>query len=123
MFSHVMVGSNDLERSRKFYDALFGKPAKTDDKGRLSYGRRGAVFMVSDPIDGEAATYANGGTIGFGFDTPEEVDAWHAAGCAAGGKSCEDPPGYRENAFGKLYLAYLRDPDGNKLCGLYRPEQ
>ena len=123
MFSHVMVGSNDLERSRQFYDALFGKPAKTVDKGRLSYGRRGAVFMVSNPIDGQAACHANGGTIGFGFDSPEEVDAWHAAGCQAGGKSCEDPPGYRENAFGKLYLAYLRDPDGNKLCGLYRPQQ
>lgn len=123
MFSHVMVGSNDLERSRKFYDALFGKEAKTDDKGRLSYGRRGAVFMVSNPIDGEAATFGNGSTIGFAFDTPEEVDAWHAAGCAAGGKSCEDPPGYRANAFGRLYLAYLRDPDGNKLCGLYRPQQ
>jgi catechol 2,3-dioxygenase-like lactoylglutathione lyase family enzyme len=123
MFSHVMVGSNDLERSKKFYDALFGKPARTDDRGRLSYGRRGSVFMVSDPINGEAATNGNGSTIGIAFDTPDEVDAWHAAGCAAGGKSCEDPPGYRENAFGKLYLAYLRDPDGNKLCGLYRPEQ
>ena len=123
MFSHVMVGSNDLERSRKFYDALFGKPAKTDDKGRLSYGRRGAVLMVSNPINGEPATIGNGSTIGFSFDTPEEVDAWHAAGCAAGGTSCEDPPGYRENPFGKLYLAYLRDPDGNKLCGLHRPEQ
>jgi len=123
MFSHVMVGSNDLERSRKFYDSLFGKPGKTDDKGRLSYGRRGAVFMVSNPIDGQAASHANGGTIGFAFDTPEEVDAWHAAGCAAGGASCEDAPGYRENAFGKLYLAYLRDPDGNKLCGLHRPAQ
>ena len=123
MFSHVMVGSNDVERSRQFYDALFGKPARTDDKGRLSYGRRGSVFMVSKPIDGQPACFANGGTIGFYFDTPEEVDAWHAAGCAAGGKSCEDPPGYRENPFGKLYLAYLRDPDGNKLCGLHRPEQ
>lgn len=123
MFSHVMVGSNDLERSRKFYDALFGKPARTDDKGRLSYGRRGSVFMVSNPINGEAACHGNGSTIGFAFNTPAEVDAWHAAGCAAGGKSCEDPPGYRENAFGKLYLAYLRDPDGNKLCGLHRPEQ
>ncbi len=123
MFSHVMVGSNDLERSRKFYDSLFGKPAKADDKGRLSYGRRGAVFMVSNPIDGQAATHGNGSTIGFNFDTPEEVDAWHAAGVAAGGTSIEDPPGYRENAFGRLYLAYLRDPDGNKLCGLYRPQQ
>ena len=123
MFSHVMVGSNDLERSRKFYDRLFGKEGKTDPKGRLSYGRRGAVFMVSNPIDGEPACHANGGTIGFAFDSPEEVDAWHKAGVDAGGTSIEDPPGYRENAFGKLYLAYLRDPDGNKLCGLHRPEQ
>ena len=123
MFSHVMVGSNDIERSRKFYDGLFGKPARTDDKGRLSYGRRGAVLMVSKPIDGQPASRANGGTIGFAFDSPEEVDAWHAAGIAAGGTAIEDPPGWRENAFGKLYLAYLRDPDGNKLCGLHRPAQ
>lgn len=123
MFSHVMVGSNDLQRSKLFYDALFGKEGRADDKGRLSYGRRGAVLMVSNPINGEPATHSNGGTIGFAFDTPEEVDAWHAAGCANGGKTCEDPPGYRENAFGKLYLAYLRDPDNNKLCGLYRPQQ
>jgi len=79
--------------------------------------------MLTSPIDGQAATHANGGTIGFNFDSPEEVDAWHARGVAAGGKAIEDPPGYRENAFGKLYLAYLRDPDGNKLCGLYRPQQ
>jgi catechol 2,3-dioxygenase-like lactoylglutathione lyase family enzyme len=118
-----MVGSNDLDRSKHFYDALFGKEGRRDDKGRLSYGRRGAVFMVSNPIDGQAATHANGGTVGFNFDSPEEVDAWHKAGVDAGGTSIEDPPGYRENAFGKLYLAYLRDPDGNKLCGLYRPQQ
>jgi catechol 2,3-dioxygenase-like lactoylglutathione lyase family enzyme len=123
MFSHMVVGSNDIERSRRFYDALFGKPARTDDKGRLSYGRNGAVFMVGKPIDGEPASHANGGTIGFWFDTPEEVDAWHEAGVAAGGTPIEDPPGYRENANGKLYLAYLRDPDGNKLCGLHRPAQ
>ena len=123
MFSHVMVGSNDLERSRQFYDALFGKPARSDDKGTLSYGRRGAVFMVSAPIDGKAACHANGGTIGFLFDNPEEVDRWHRTGVDAGGTAVEDPPGWRENAFGKLYLAYLRDPDGNKLCGLHRPAQ
>ncbi len=120
MFSHVMVGSNDLERSKTFYDALFGKPARRDDHGRLSYGRRGAVFMVSPPIDGAPATHGNGSTIGFVFDSPEEVDAWHAAGAAAGGTSIEDPPGIREGAFGALYLAYLRDPDGNKLCGMHR---
>ena len=123
MFSHVMVGSNDLGRSKQFYDRLFGKEGRTDDKGRLSYGRRGAVFMVSNPIDGQAACHANGGTIGFAFDSPEEVDAWHQAGVEAGGTSIEDPPGYRENAFGMLFLAYLRDPDGNKLCGLHRPQQ
>ena len=120
MFSHVMVGSNDLERSKSFYDALFGKEAKQDDKGRLSYGRRGAVFMVSTPIDGHEATHGNGSTIGFTFDSQAEVDAWHKAGVAAGGTAIEEPPGIRSNAFGALYLAYLRDPDGNKLCGLHR---
>ena len=123
MFSHVMVGSNDIERSKRFYDAVFGKEPRIDDKGRLSYGRKGAVFMVTQPIDGQPACHANGGTIGFNFDSPEEVDEWHRRGVDAGGTSIEDPPGYRENAFGKLYLAYLRDPDGNKLCGLHRPEQ
>jgi catechol 2,3-dioxygenase-like lactoylglutathione lyase family enzyme len=123
MFSHMMVGSNDLERSQSFYDALFGKPARVDAMGRLSYGRRGAVFMVTKPIDGKPACFANGGTIGFTFDNPEEVDAWHKAGIAAGGTSIEDPPGYREGPFGRVYLAYLRDPDGNKLCGSHRPAQ
>lgn len=123
MFSHVMVGSNDLDRSKSFYDALFGKEGRRDEKGRLSYGRKGAVFMVSKPIDGESATVGNGSTIGFLFDSPEEVDAWHRAGVDAGGTSIEDPPGIRSNAFGALYLAYLRDPDGNKLCGLHRVPQ
>jgi catechol 2,3-dioxygenase-like lactoylglutathione lyase family enzyme len=124
MFSHMMVGSNDLERSQKFYDQLFtsigSKPGRTDDKGRLSYGRNGAVFMVTSPIDGQPATRGNGSTIGFSLDSPEQVDTWHKAGVEAGGTSIEDPPGIRSNAFGALYLAYLRDPDGNKLCGLHR---
>jgi catechol 2,3-dioxygenase-like lactoylglutathione lyase family enzyme len=123
MFSHMMVGSNDIERSKIFYDALFGKEAYRDDKGRLAYRRNGAAFMVTKPIDGRPACHANGATIGFNFDTPEEVDAWHKAGLAAGGTACEDPPGYREGGFGRLYLAYLRDPDGNKLCALHRPPQ
>ena len=123
MFSHIMVGTNDAERSRDFYNRLFGKEGGTDDKGRTAWRNKGSVFMISRPINGESATPANGGTIGFAFDSPEEVDAWHKRGVEAGGTSCEDPPGYRENAFGKLYLAYLRDPDGNKLCGLHRPAQ
>ena len=120
MYSHMMVGSNDLARSKKFYDGLFEKEGRQDDKGRLSYGRKGSVFMVTAPIDGQPATPANGATIGFACDSPEEVDAWHQRGIAAGGTAIEDPPGIRSNAFGSLYLAYLRDPDGNKLCGLHR---
>ncbi|NUR13187.1 MAG: VOC family protein [Bradyrhizobium sp.] len=123
MFSHIMVGTNDPDRSREFYNRLFEKEGGTDDKGRTAWRTKGSVFMISKPINGEPACHANGGTIGFNFDTPEEVDAWHKRGVEAGGATCEDPPGYRENAFGKLYLAYLRDPDGNKLCGLHRPAQ
>jgi catechol 2,3-dioxygenase-like lactoylglutathione lyase family enzyme len=123
MFSHVMVGSNDMERSKRFYDALFdaigAKPGRQDDKG-VNYLHDGALFMVRPPKNGEAATHANGATIGFTIDNPEQVRAWHDAGVAAGGTSIEDPPGIRQGTFGPLYLAYLRDPDGNKLCGLHR---
>ena len=123
MYSHVMVGSNNLGVAKTFYDSLFEKEGRADDKGRLSYGRKGAVFMVTSPIDGLPATHGNGSTIGFAFDSPEEVDAWHRRGLAGGGTAIEDPPGVRSNPFGSLYLAYLRDPDGNKLCGLHRPAQ
>lgn len=124
MFSHMMVGSNDLDRSKKFYDALFtaigGREAMVDPKGRLMYMHNGGIFMVSAPIDGQPACHANGGTIGFAMETPEQADAWHAAGVANGGTAIEEDPGVREGAGMKLYLAYLRDPDGNKLCGLHR---
>jgi len=123
MFSHVMVGSNDVDRSQSFYDALFSaigsKPGRRDDKG-VNYLHNGALFMVRPPLNGQGATSANGGTIGFTIDSPEQVKAWHDAGVAAGGTSVEDPPGIRQGTFGPLYLAYLRDPDGNKLCGLHR---
>jgi catechol 2,3-dioxygenase-like lactoylglutathione lyase family enzyme len=124
MYSHMMVGSNDIAKSKTFYDAIFGavggKPAIQDDKGRLIYMHNGGLFIVTKPIDGKAATHANGGTIGFAMKNPAEADAWHAAGVAAGGTTCEDPPGVRTGAMGSLYLAYLRDPDGNKLCALHR---
>jgi catechol 2,3-dioxygenase-like lactoylglutathione lyase family enzyme len=125
MFSHVMVGSNDVERSKKFYDSLFGKEGRADAKGRLAWRHNGAVFMVTKPMDGNPAHPANGGTVGFNFDSPEEVDSWYQRAVEAGGRECEgcDPPGFREGQFGKLYLAYVRDPDGNKLCGLHRPAQ
>ena len=124
MFTHVMIGSNDMARSRSFYDALFatlgGKPSTQDPRGRLVYVHNGGRFMVTAPIDGQSATHANGGTIGFAAASPAEVDAWHKAGTENGGTSIEDPPGVRQGAAGQLYLAYLRDPDGNKLCALHR---
>jgi catechol 2,3-dioxygenase-like lactoylglutathione lyase family enzyme len=124
MFSHIMVGSNDIGRSKKFYDAVFGamgaKPGTEDAKGRLIYTHNGGRFMVSKPIDGKAATHANGGTIGFTVASQEQASAWHKAGVANGGTSIEDPPGIRQGAAGPMYLAYLRDPDGNKLCALCR---
>jgi catechol 2,3-dioxygenase-like lactoylglutathione lyase family enzyme len=124
MYSHNMVGSNDIARSKTFYDALFtaigGRAGIQDDKGRLIYMHNGGIFMVSTPIDGNPATAGNGSTIGFAMDTTEQADAWHAAGVANGGTAIEDPPGVREGATMSLYLAYLRDPDGNKLCALKR---
>lgn len=124
MFSHVMIGSDDIARSKKFYDAVFGamgaEPGTVDPRGRLIYTHNGGRFMVSKPIDGKATTHANGGTIGFLMSGPEQANAWHAAGMAHGGVSIEDPPGARQGAAGQIYLAYLRDPDGNKLCALHR---
>jgi catechol 2,3-dioxygenase-like lactoylglutathione lyase family enzyme len=125
MFSHIMIGTNDLDRAKTFYDNLLGalgvRPAFVDSDRRLFYRTKTGVFSVSKPINGELATAPNGGTIGFACESPEQADAWHAAGLAHGGTACEEPPGIREGAAGKLYLAYLRDPDGNKLCALHRP--
>jgi catechol 2,3-dioxygenase-like lactoylglutathione lyase family enzyme len=124
MFSHVMIGANDVAASKKFYDAVLGaigvSEGKADPKGRVFYRTKTGVFGVTKPIDGNVATHANGGTIGFACDSPEKVKAFHDAGVASGGKSIEDPPGWREGSFGKLYLAYLRDPFGNKVCALHR---
>ncbi len=123
MFSHMMVGSNDIARSKKFYDATFaamgGREGSTDPKGRLVYMHNGGIFIVTPPINGEPATHGNGCTVGLQM-TPEQADAWHKAGVENGGTAIEDAPGIREGGMGKLYLAYLRDPDGNKLCALHR---
>jgi catechol 2,3-dioxygenase-like lactoylglutathione lyase family enzyme len=119
----MMVGSNDIARSKKFYDATFvamgGKPGMQDPKGRLIYMHNGSLFLVTPPIDGKPATHGNGCTIGFAM-TPELADAWHKAGVENGGEAIEDAPGIREGNGMKMYLAYLRDPDGNKLCALHR---
>ena len=123
MFSHVMIGTNDLDKAKVFYDALLGTlgvPPGRVDRHRVFYRTKTGVFGVTKPIDGQPAHHANGGTIGFLAENPEQAAAWHAAGVANGGKTCEDPPGVRETPAGKAYLAYLRDPDGNKLCALHR---
>lgn len=124
MFSHVMIGSNDIARSKAFYDALLGamggQPGVQDQKGRLIYVHGGGRLRVTKPIDGEPATSANGGTIGFAVDSAEQAKAWHKAGVENGGTAIEDAPGVRQGGSGSLYLAYLRNPDGNKLCALHR---
>jgi catechol 2,3-dioxygenase-like lactoylglutathione lyase family enzyme len=128
MFSHVMIGSNDIDRSRRFYDAVLGvlgvgAPVQNmsgTGQSRLFYRHDGGTFGVSEPINGEPATVANGGTIGFKCSSPEQVRRFHDTAVAHGGMSIEDPPGPREGKLGVMHLAYVRDPDGNKLCALYR---
>lgn len=124
MFSHIMVGADDTAAAKRFYDATLGvtgvSPGFVDDKGRAIYMTPTGVFIITKPINGEPASCANGATIGFAMASPEQADAWHAAGIANGGTTCEDPPGRREGSFGPLYLAYLRDPAGNKLCAMHR---
>ena len=123
MFSHIMIGTNDLQKSKAFYDALLGTlgvPPGFVDRHRVFWRTPTGVFSVSLPINGQPATVGNGSTVGFACQSAERADAWHAAGVANGGSTCEDPPGVREGATGRLYLAYLRDPDGNKICALQR---
>ena len=126
MFSHVVVGTNDLKKAKRFYDAVLGALGygeglndDNDERRRYVYRAGTAFFIITQPLNGQPATPANGGTIGFACESIEQVDRCHAAGVASGGTSAEAPPGVREAASGNLYLAYLRDPDGNKTGALY----
>ena len=128
MFNHVMVGSNDIERSKRFYDATLAvlgagqamQNINATGQTRLFYRHDGNTFGVSEPINGEPASFGNGGTIGFKCLSPEQVLQFHDTAVAHGGTSIEEPPGLREGKMGAMHLAYVRDPDGNKLCALYR---
>ncbi len=130
MFSHVMVGSNNIERSKRFYDAVLGvlgvgegvQNVNKTGQTRLFYRHDGGTFGLSEPINGEPATCANGSTIGFKCNSLEQVRQFHDVAVANGGVSIEDPPGLREGKMGAMNLAYVRDPDGNKLCALHRPK-
>lgn len=125
MFSHVMVGSNDIERAKRFYDAVLAtlgagagmRNVAGTGHVRIFYRHDGSMFAISQPIDGASATTANGGTIGFRCTSPEQVLAFHAAALANGGQAVEDPPGPR--GAGAYYIAYVRDPDGHKLCAIH----
>ena len=128
MLNHVMVGSNDIERSKRFYDAVLGtlgagEPLRHRSKSghvRLFYRHEGNTFCITEPINGQAASPANGGTIGFKCKSPEQVREFHDTAVANGGRSIEDPPGLRSGDLGAMYLAYVLDPDGNKLCAISR---
>jgi catechol 2,3-dioxygenase-like lactoylglutathione lyase family enzyme len=127
MFSHVVLGTNDLEKSRRFYDAVLGalgygegQSDHNDQRRRYVYRTGTGAFFITQPIDGQPATHANGGTVGFTCESADQVERWHAAGVAHGGEPAENPPGLRGPQVGGIYLAYLRDPDGNKLCAVYR---
>ncbi len=130
MFSHVMVGTNDIERSRRFYDAVLGvlgagEPFENtagSGHARLFYRHDGGTFCVTEPINDEPASSANGATIGFKCSSPEQVQRFHEVAVAHGGTSIEQAPGPRQGQLGTMYLAYVRDPDGNKLCALHRPK-
>jgi len=130
MFNHIMVGTNDIARSEKFYDAVLGvlgaggalKSRSPSGHMRMFYRHDGNTFGVAEPIDSGPATCANGATIGFKCASAEQVKEFHDVAVTAGGTSIEDPPGLRTGELGSLYLAYVRDPDGNKLCALYRPK-
>ncbi|MDI2113551.1 VOC family protein [Commensalibacter nepenthis] len=126
LFSHVVVGSDDLEKSKKFNDVLFkiiGAEGVIDPKGRFKYVKDNQFFLITKPADGHPATIGNGGTIGFDLHSVEQVNQWHHAGIENGGQSIENPPGIRHVGSRKLYLAYLRDLDGNKLCRFYAMDE
>ena len=125
MFSHVTLGSNDIAASKRFYDAVLGvldaPEGVIDERGRLIYMHGGGRLVITRPVDGNPAACGNGHTLGLLAASPEMIDAWHAAGVANGGTSAEDPPGIRNATEGRVvYLAYLRDPAGNKLCGFHK---
>ncbi|MEO8365068.1 MAG: VOC family protein [Pseudoxanthomonas sp.] len=128
MFNHIMIGSNDIERSKRFYDAVLGvlgagEPLRNQaDSGhtRLFYRHDGNTFCLSQPINGEQATFANGATLGFKCSSPEQVRQFHDTALAHGGVSIEEPPGPRNSTLGTMHLAYVRDPDGHKLCAIHR---
>jgi len=129
MLNHIMIGSGDIEKSKTFYSAVLGvlgagdPMAHVNDTGqtRLFYMHDGSTFSISEPINGDPVTPANGSTIGFACNSLEQVTKLHDVAVANGGTSIEDPPGPREGSMGTMNLCYFTDPDGHKICGIHRP--
>lgn len=129
MLNHVMIGSSDIEKTRSFYNtvlAVLGAAEAIEhqnDTGqiRLFYIHDGSTFSISEPINGKPASVANGSTIGFVCNSPEQVKEFHDTAVANGGTSVEEPPGPRESTMGVMHLCYFLDPDGHKICGIHRP--
>lgn len=127
MFNHIMIGCNDIERSKQFYDAVLGtlgagpalRNVAASGHTRYFYRHNGNSFGITEPINGEPATAGNGSTIGFKCASFDEVKNFHDTAVAMGGTSIEQPPGLRESSLGAMHLAYVRDPDGNKLCAIH----
>jgi catechol 2,3-dioxygenase-like lactoylglutathione lyase family enzyme len=119
MFSHMFLGTNNLDQSRNFYEAALAPLGINNvmpaDQPRAVFPGQGSTLILGAPANGEPATVSNGFTVGFAAADSAAVDAFHAAGLANGG-SDEGAPGHRPNAPGKAYGAYLRDPDGHKIC-------
>ena len=129
MLNHVMIGSNDIEKTKNFYNSVLSVLGASDamehvnetGQTRLFYIHDGSTFSVSEPVNGEPVSIANGSTIGFVCDSPEQVKEFHDIAVANGGMSVEDPPGPRDGTMGLMYLCYFLDPDGHKICGIHRP--
>jgi catechol 2,3-dioxygenase-like lactoylglutathione lyase family enzyme len=116
IFTHVVLGTNNLEKARKFYDetlSALGLKRVMDMENASLWGKDGPEFMVTRPANGAPATHANGGTVGFAAPDRPAVHAFHEKALEAGG-TCEGPPGPRDFT-PTAYAAYVRDPDGNKL--------
>ena len=129
MLNHIMIGSNDIEKAKGFYNVVLsvlgsGEPIEhVNDTGqtRLFYIHNGSTFSVTEPINAKPVSVANGSTIGFACNSPEQVKELHEVALANGGTAVEDPPGPREGSMGLMHLCYFLDPDGHKICGIHRP--
>lgn len=122
VFSHAVLGSNDIERSKTFYDAALKPLGLTYlgeyRPGMIMYGKDVAAFFITKPLDGKSASFSNGATLGFNAKSAQEIDAFYKAGLDNGG-TCAGPAGPR--AAPGSYAAYLRDPDHNKIVAWYEP--